>query len=143
MAIEGAELAGEPAAQVDAATDDGQVDDLSRSLLQLVGGSVIMILLTVVTGALGSRLLGPAGRGESGAIVALLTYSGLAGSLGFWGGLTLEDYARGLRAWREDPGEPLTWGPFQVMGELGRGLTGAVYAATLAGRACALKVLPS
>jgi eukaryotic-like serine/threonine-protein kinase len=57
------------------------------------------------------------------------------------GVLDAKTYQRGLRAWRDDPGAPLAWGDFEVMGELGRGLTGVVYAARLGSQACALKLL--
>jgi serine/threonine protein kinase len=52
-----------------------------------------------------------------------------------------EDYRRALRSVR--PTKPMSWGPFSVLEELGRGAGGAVYRALFQGTPCALKLLRS
>ncbi|MBL4849736.1 MAG: serine/threonine protein kinase [Planctomycetes bacterium] len=55
------------------------------------------------------------------------------------GVLERDDYRRALPA--PDSLRPLSWGPFSVFEELGRGAAGIVYRASLGGDPCALKIL--
>ncbi len=65
----------------------GMSDNVSRSMSKILIGNVGMMALSVFTGVIVARTLLPEGRGEVAAVLSLVIFVALAGSIGSWTGL--------------------------------------------------------